>query len=110
MKPVLLPLNEMIDYSAYQIRSRIVSQALNIEPTVVIYALDEGESVSSEKTGLVKLLHILEGKLEVTIFQQKWTAQAGELLAIPANSLHSIQANEKCKYLQIELPERKDNQ
>ncbi len=108
MEPLLLPLRDMIDYSADQIRSRIVSQSLNINPIITIYALDKGESISLEQTNQIKLLLILEGTLNVSTSQNDWTIQTGELLVIPVKYFHAIQASEQCKYLQIELPERKN--
>lgn len=107
MNPEVFSLNSLIDYHNHQISSRGLSRKLNTELPITIYALDAGESISNEQTSLTKLIQIIDGSLVVNMNGETFPLNQGEIMAIPANTLHEIQANHRCKYLQIESEPKK---
>lgn len=99
---------ELINYHEQQITSRSLSRKLGIDAPMTLYALDQAETISNETSTLVKLIQILEGRLEVTIEPgDKSELTVGELMMIPAGQLHNLKAKTPCKILQLELPARK---
>lgn len=99
-----LELLDLVKYHEHQIASRSLSKKLDLKEQLMIYAFDQGESISQESSTQTKLLEVLEGKLEVNFADgTKETLQALELLTIPATKKHGLLALEPCKFIQLGL-------
>lgn len=99
-----LELLDLVKYHEHQIASRSLSKKLDLKEQLMIYAFDQGESISQESSTQTKLLEVLEGKLEVNFADgTKETLQALELLTIPATKKHGLLALGPCKFIQLEL-------
>lgn len=105
MDKMVYPLTEMIDYRDRQIASRSLSRLFNVDLPVVLFALDDRESISNEQTEHTKLIHVLEGTLELTMEEESISLTPGVMMAVPPNTLHAILAKSQCKFLQMEVPE-----
>ncbi|KRL84792.1 acetate kinase [Ligilactobacillus apodemi] len=99
-----LNLPELVNYHNQQIASRSLAKKLGITAQMLVYALDEGESISQESSSQVKLIEVLEGDLAVELADNtKETLSALDLLTIPAGQKHGLMALTRCKFLQLEL-------
>lgn len=79
-----------IDYQS----GGIVSKQLLKTPTgnVTLFAFDAGQSLSEHTSPYEALITMLEGEAEVTIGGKTQRVRAGELLPLPANIAHGVQA------------------
>lgn len=95
---------DLITYHEGQIASRSLSKKLGLSNSVLLFAFDKGESISSEKSSCDKVIQVLNGRLEVTLEEQSFLLEANSLMAIPSEKPHTFLAHERSKVLQIELP------
>lgn len=69
--------------------------------TVTLFAFDEGQSLSEHATPFDALAHILEGEAEITIDGKPFHLAAGEVILMPANHPHAVQAISQFKMLLV---------
>lgn len=92
-------LKELVAYREHQINSKHLS--LGESKDVVLFALAENESISSESSPTHKLLYLLDGQLEVILDGKSMILQAEQSILIPQNTIHVLQAIGQCKFIQI---------
>lgn len=68
---------------------------------ITLFAFDQGQGLSEHTAPFDAVVHILDGKAEITIGGQPQTVSAGEMLIMPANISHALQATEKFKMLLV---------
>jgi quercetin dioxygenase-like cupin family protein len=92
-------LESHIEYAAGSVVSKtlIKKEAGNI----TLFAFDQGQGLSEHTAPFDAVVHILDGKAEITIGGQPQIVSAGELLIMPANISHALQAREKFKMLLV---------
>lgn len=97
-------LKEFIDIRPGRIASRCLSLP-GLSPSNaqewVLYAMDREETISSETSPLTKLIHVLEGEVDMVVEQQAYHLSAGTTLIISAGTWHEFAAPVGCKFLQI---------
>jgi quercetin dioxygenase-like cupin family protein len=81
----------------------IVSRALVKDKagTVTVFAFAEGEGLSEHETPYDALLSVLDGRASVGIGGTAHTVSVGEIVRLPANVPHSVQAEHRFKMLLI---------
>ena len=67
--------------------------------TIAQFAFHEGQGLSEHTAPFDAVVHILDGTAESTIGGQPHTVKAGEMLIMPANVAHALQAKERFKML-----------
>ncbi len=84
-----------IDYQ----QGGIVSKQLIKTATgnVTLFAFDAGQVLSEHTSPFDALVTVLEGEAEVTIAGVSHTVRTGELLQLPANVPHGVQAPSRFK-------------
>lgn len=90
------------DLIAYQ-QDSIVSRELlrKKSGTLTIFAFDKGQGLSEHTAPFDATVFILEGKAEVRINKDIHIVSEGQMIIMPANIPHAINANEKFKMLLI---------
>lgn len=85
-----LQLTELINYQD----DSIVSRALVNKPsgTVTLFAFGKGQSLSEHTAPFDALVHMLDGEAEITIAGKTVHARAGDLVIMPANQPHALDA------------------
>lgn len=68
---------------------------------LTFFAFDKGQQLSEHTAPFDALIHILEGKAQITIDGEGFTLQAGEIILMPANHPHAVRALEPSKLLLI---------
>lgn len=102
---MLIELLNGVKYHPKQIASRSLSNKLDVETPISVFAISEGEAISNEHSELVKLIQVLEGKLLVQVEQeQPLEIKTGEMFVVCPKQQHQITAPLNTKFLQIELP------
>jgi quercetin dioxygenase-like cupin family protein len=94
-----IALAQAIDYA----NGAIVSKTLLNKPTgtLTLFSFDAGQGLSEHTSPYDATVQILEGEGELTIGGKPLTAKAGELVIMPANVPHDVQAKTPFKMLLI---------
>lgn len=88
---------EMIQVQDSSIVSRQIIKKQN--GNVTLFAFDKDESLSEHTSPYEALVHILEGKMVVTIGGHPEEIGEGEIILLPPNIPHSLVAKEKTKMI-----------
>jgi quercetin dioxygenase-like cupin family protein len=67
--------------------------------TITLFAFDEGQSLSEHTTPFDAVAQVLEGEAEITIAGTPLRVSVGEMLLMPANQPHAVQASTRFKML-----------
>ena len=67
--------------------------------TITLFAFDEGEGLSEHTAPFSALLHVIEGRAEVTISGKKTVLEGGEAVILPAGKPHAVRAVKRFKML-----------
>jgi|AKZA01.1.fsa_nt_gi Cupin domain. len=94
-------LNDFIQYRNHQVSSRILVS--NETMDMILYALDEEESISMESSTRNKFFLVLDGELKVSTVTNSFLVRTGQSLLIEKGKKHSIEAVDRCKYIQFNL-------
>ena len=81
----------------------IVSKILLKKDTgnITLFAFDSGQGLSEHTAPFDAVVHILDGKAEITIGGKSNEVMAGEMLIMPANVPHALHAPERFKMLLV---------
>jgi quercetin dioxygenase-like cupin family protein len=101
--PTGLPVAEPVDVLelvSFQ-SGAIVSKTLSNSKcgTVTLFAFDQGQGLSEHASPYNALVQILEGSAEVFVSGKRMQANQGQLLVLPANQPHALNALSKFKML-----------
>ena len=92
-------LTGLIDYQS----EAVVSRSLLARPTgtVTLFAFDEGQGLSEHTAPYDAIVLGLEGELEITVAGQGNRLASGDVLRMPADKPHALQASSRSKLLLI---------
>jgi quercetin dioxygenase-like cupin family protein len=68
---------------------------------ITLFAFDKDQGLSEHTAPFDAVVQILDGTAEITIGGQPQIVNAGEMLIMPANISHALQATEKFKMLLV---------
>ncbi|MGL4670417.1 MAG: cupin domain-containing protein [Methanobacteriaceae archaeon] len=81
------------DLADYQEESVVSREIIRKEVgTVTIFAFDAGQGLSEHSAPFDALVQIIDGEAEITISGVKNTVKKGELIIMPANDPHALNA------------------
>ncbi len=92
-------LTDMLDYQADSVVSRTLIE--RDTGTVTLFAFDEGQGLSEHTAPFDAMVHVLEGRVEITISGAPTVVRAGEIIIMPADEPHALKALEKYKMMLI---------
>lgn len=92
-------LNRNINYQKGSVVSKEIFK--NQAGTVTLFAFDKGQGLSEHKTPYDALVYIVDGEAEIKISGNKNNVKEGEMIHMPAGSLHSLKANKQFKMMLI---------
>jgi len=87
---------------SYSIGS-VVSKTLLRKNTgnITLFSFDEGQGLTEHTSPYDAVVYILDGKAEVVIGGEPWAVMAGEMMIMPANIPHALNAVNRFKMLLI---------
>ena len=88
---------DLVDYEEGRVVSRTFAQKPSISLT--LFAFDKGEGVSTHTAPGDAMLQVLDGEAMVNIDGKELTVRAGEIVVMPANIPHSVDAVDRFKML-----------
>ena len=88
-----------IDYAAGSVVSKtLIKKEIG---NITLFAFDQGQGLSEHTAPFDAVVHILDGSAEITIGGQPQIVNAGEMLIMPANISHALQAKQRFKMLLV---------
>ena len=90
-------LSELISYSPGSVVSRTLAE--NAAGTVTLFSFDAGQGLSEHSAPYDALVQILDGEAQLKIGGKAVPARTGQLVVMPANVPHAVQAVKKFKML-----------
>ena len=84
-------------------KDAVVSKTLLKRATgnITLFAFDQGQGLSEHTAPFDAVVTILDGEAEITIGGQPQMVGAGQMLIMPANISHALQANQRFKMLLV---------
>jgi quercetin dioxygenase-like cupin family protein len=83
-------LTDLVDYQDGAVVSReIINQKSG---SVTLFAFDEGQGLSEHMAPFDALVYLLDGEAEITISGKPLHLKQGEMVIMPANQPHSLEA------------------
>ncbi|MDH2902143.1 MAG: cupin domain-containing protein [archaeon] len=81
----------------------IVSKTLNNTNcgTITLFAFDQGQGLSEHTSPFNAFVQILDGNAEITVSGRRFRANEGQIVILPANQPHALNALSKFKMLLI---------
>ena len=92
-------LKESIQYAEGATVSKIVSKSKN--GSVTLFSFDKGQNLSEHTAPFDALAHILDGTCEITIDGKSNVLSEGQMIIMPANIPHALEATESFKMMLI---------
>lgn len=92
-------LKKMVDYSEGSTVSKIITR--NEKGNLTLFAFDKGQNLSEHSAPFDAIVQVLEGTGTIIIDKKEHTLKAGQLIIMPANIPHAVEAKEKFKMLLI---------
>jgi quercetin dioxygenase-like cupin family protein len=89
----------LVDYAAGAVVSRTLVK--NAAGTVTLFAFDEGQGLSEHTAPFAALVQVLDGSVAITIGGRPVPATAGQVVLMPANVPHALQATTPFKMLLV---------
>lgn len=96
-------LADLVDYQSGSIVSHALIKAR--AGTVTVFAFDEGEGLSEHTAPFDALLHVVDGRADVRVGEADHTLNTGDIILLPANVPHAVQAANRFKMMLIMIRE-----
>ena len=84
---------DLVNYEEGRIVSRTFAQNKGL--TLTLFAFDKGEGLSTHAAPGDAMVHVLDGKCMLNIGGKEVVAETGEVVVMPANIPHSVNAVER---------------
>ncbi|MDD5174695.1 MAG: cupin domain-containing protein [Candidatus Omnitrophica bacterium] len=94
-----LSLKGMVEYQDGSVVSKEIIKKES--GTVTLFAFDKGQGLSEHTAPFDALVNVLDGQAQVRISGEPYIVKEGELIIMPANRPHSVQAIERFKMLLV---------
>ena len=90
-------LSEMVEYS----NDSIVSKTILDKPkgTITLFAFDQGQKLSEHTSPYDAVIQVIEGKAALTIGGEEQRVCGGQIIVMPANVPHAVDAEDRFKML-----------
>ncbi len=94
-----LALDGLVSYQDGSVVSRTVINSPS--GTVTLFAFDREQSLSEHTAPFDALVHILDGKAEITISGKPHLLKKGEMIIMPADRPHGLKALDRFKMMLV---------
>ena len=93
----VLVTNDLVQYQEGTVASRML--VFKKIGTITLFAFDAGEGLSEHSAPNDAILAVTDGEAEVTIAGSPFTVRTGEMIIMPANKPHAVQARQRFKMM-----------
>ena len=88
-------LKNSIDYASGAIVSKIITK--NDAGNITLFSFDKNQNLSEHTAPFDALVQIVEGEAKITINKKEYVLKEGNLIIMPGNIPHAVEAIEKFK-------------
>lgn len=97
-----MQVKKLSDIVSYQDNAVVSSEIIKKGAgTITVFAFDKGQGLSEHTAPFDVLVNVIDGQAEVKIAGNPFVVNQGEIIILPANEPHSLQALEKFKMLLV---------
>jgi len=97
--PEILDLESLLDYQEGSVVSRmLMNKKIG---TVTMFSFDKGEGLSEHTAPFDALVYIFDGKAEIIISKKSYILEKGQMIILPANEPHALNALGRFKMMLI---------
>ena len=90
LKGKVIDVEGLIEYQEGSVVSmEVIKKELG---TVTLFAFDKGQGLSEHSAPFDAMVQIIDGEAEITLAGEPHTVKKGEMLILPANVPHALQA------------------
>ena len=95
----VMDLNNLVEYQ----QGNVVSRTLVTKNTgtITLFAFDNGQGLSEHTTPYDAMVYILDGKAQIIISKKEFHLKSGQMIIMPANEPHALNAIERFKMMLI---------
>jgi quercetin dioxygenase-like cupin family protein len=95
-----MTVKKLTEITEYQEGSVVSSTIINkMSGTVTLFAFDKGQGLSEHTAAYDAMVQVLDGEVEIMVSGKPFQVQAGEMLIMPANEPHALQAITRFKMM-----------
>jgi len=94
-----MDLASLIEYKPGQVISLTFAQ--NEAVGITLFSFSQNESISTHSSSGDAMVYILDGKAQITIGSETLTATKGQVVVMPSNVPHALEAIENFKMLLV---------
>jgi quercetin dioxygenase-like cupin family protein len=91
----VLATNDLVHYQDGTVASRMI--VFRKAGTITLFAFDAGEGLSEHSAPYDAILAVTDGEAVISIAGSPFTVRTGEMIILPANIPHAVQAKERFK-------------
>lgn len=92
-------LKESVSFAEGAIVSKIVTK--NDAGNITLFAFDKGQNLSRHSAPYDAIIQVLEGQGRITIDQTEHLVSEGQMIIMPANIPHAVDADQKFKMMLV---------
>jgi quercetin dioxygenase-like cupin family protein len=90
-------LADVVEYHDGSVVSRVLFR--NVSGTLTAFAFAEGEGLSAHSNPNDAIVHVLDGSLRITIGEEEFDLQTGDVLHLPPDVSHTLHGGRPFKML-----------
>lgn len=91
----VLVTNDLVQYQEGTVASRMI--VFKKTGTITLFSFDKGEGLSEHSAPFDAVLTVTDGEAEITLAGKPFAVRAGEMIILPANVPHGVQARKRFK-------------
>jgi quercetin dioxygenase-like cupin family protein len=99
-------LDDIIEYQTGSVVSRTLMK--NEAGSITLFAFDAGQILSEHTVPYKAFLQVIDGEVEITIAGETFQLSGGQIIVLPANKPHSVNAVQKFKMILTLLRSHED--
>lgn len=96
-EPEVMKVSDMMEYQDGSIVSRILIDKGT--GTVTMFAFAQNQGLSEHTAPFDAMVHIIDGEAEIIISGKKYNVKNGEMIIMPANEPHGLNATGRFKMI-----------
>jgi quercetin dioxygenase-like cupin family protein len=91
----VLVVNDLVRYQEGTVASRMI--VFRKTGTITLFAFDAGEGLSEHSAPYDAILQVTDGEARVSIAGAPFTVRSGEMIILPADKPHAVEAKQRFK-------------